>query len=126
MNHRLQVRIAALVMFLAIALGAMGAHALEDRLTGSGHLNHWKTAALYQMVHGLALFTIALVSRAEKATLSYWMWLVGVLLFSGSLNVLCLTGFTRLGAITPLGGLAFMIGWLALIFRPSAALGNKD
>ena len=118
MSRSLQIRIAALVMLLAIGLGAMGAHGLEDRLVEKGHFDDWKTSALYQLIHGLAMFAVALAGKRERAPACYWCWLVGTILFSGSLYVLSLTGISKLGAITPLGGLAFMIGWALLIFKP--------
>lgn len=108
-------------MFLAIGLGAMGAHALEEKLTANGHFDHWKTAALYHMIHGLAMFVIA-GSKKCKSDCVYWSWLIGIVLFSGSLYVLSYTGFSKLGMITPLGGLSFMIGWLVLTIKP----GNSE
>ena len=122
MNRSLQIRIAALVMFLAIGLGAMGAHGLEPRLVKSGHFDHWKTAALYQLIHGLAMFAVALAGKRERPPACFWFWLGGTILFSGSLYVLCLTDISKLGAITPLGGLAFMIGWAILLVKPGQVL----
>ena len=119
------LRIAAAVMFLGIALGAMGAHALESKLEETGRLDNWKTAALYQMIHGLAMFAVALRVTNRRTPLCFWCWLAGVVLFSGSLYLLSVTGVTKLGAVTPFGGLAFLIGWLALIFQPGF-LGDRS
>lgn len=128
MKTSLQIRIAAVVMLVAIALGAMGAHMLKDKLLETGHLEEWKTAALYQMIHGLAMFGVALVGKRARPSFSFWAWLVGVFLFSGSLYVLSYTGLTALPIVlaTPLGGLAFMIGWAAFIFKPHQIDSGND
>jgi uncharacterized membrane protein YgdD (TMEM256/DUF423 family) len=100
--------------FLAVALGAFGAHGLRGQL-GPGGLELWRTAALYHLVHAAALLAIALAAdrlRAGRAV--SWMFAVGMVLFSGSLYLLALTGRTWLGAVTPLGGAAFLAGWLTL------------
>jgi uncharacterized membrane protein YgdD (TMEM256/DUF423 family) len=103
--------------FIAVAAGAFGAHALKARLTPE-LLVVFETAARYQMYHALALVAVGLAqSRAAPSALwswSGWMFVAGTLLFSGSLYVLALTGLRWLGAITPLGGLAFLAGWLLL------------
>ncbi|HQZ29838.1 MAG: DUF423 domain-containing protein [Verrucomicrobiales bacterium] len=117
MSSSARLRLAALVVFLGIALGAFGAHGLADRLEATGRIGNWQTATLYHLLHGLALFVIAL--HSPKA-LGYWWFLTGILLFSGSLYALALTDFTKLGAITPLGGLAFLIGWGRWIFHRSS------
>ena len=106
----------ALSGFVAVACGAFGAHALKERLTPD-QLQIWETAARYQMYHVVPLFVIAwLLSNgpcpwAERAG---WAFVVGTLLFSGSLYALALTGIRALGAITPLGGVALLAGWLML------------
>ena len=110
MSSSARLRLAALVVFLGIALGAFGAHGLADRLEATGRIGNWQTATLYHLLHGLALFVIAL--HSPKA-LGYWWFLTGILLFA-------LTDFTKLGAITPLGGLAFLIGWGRWIFHRSS------
>lgn len=113
MSGTLRLRLAALLVFLGIALGAFGAHGLEDRLADTGRADNWETATLYHLVHGVALFALALSGRAP---LGYAWFLAGILLFSGSLYVLALTGLTWLGAITPFGGLSFLVGWGRWIF----------
>lgn len=106
------VRIAAIVMFLGIGLGAFGAHGLEDQLLANDRVDTWETAASYHLIHGLALLIVALVLPTRKFV--FGAFLVGVLIFSGSLYALALTDLSKLGAITPIGGLSFLIGWGAL------------
>lgn len=102
-----------LLGFTGVALGAFGAHALKDTLTARGAVSTWQTAVLYQLVHAIALLALAgwpagmLHVRAIGAC-----WLLGVLFFSGSLYWLALGGPRFLGPVTPLGGLAFLAGWL--------------
>jgi uncharacterized membrane protein YgdD (TMEM256/DUF423 family) len=101
---------------LSVAAGAFGAHALRARLSPES-LAVFETAARYQMYHALGLFAVAwAVSRwpGSLAQWSGWLFVVGTLLFSGSLYALALTGIRWLGAITPLGGAAFLAGWLCL------------
>lgn len=111
------LRLAAIVLLTGVALGAFGAHALKPQLEASGRLDAWHTAVSYQLVHGLALFALALSGRRQAV--AWWGWLAGVILFSGSLYGLCLSGEAAwLGPVTPLGGLAMMAGWLAIAIRP--------
>ncbi len=107
------LKIAAISAALAVALGAFGAHALHDQLVADGTLEAWKTAVLYHLLHSVALFSLA-IGRANP--LAGWLWAAGIVLFSGSLYGLVLTGWSFLGPITPLGGLCFIGGWLALFF----------
>ncbi|MDB5055959.1 MAG: hypothetical protein JWM44_4009 [Bacilli bacterium] len=103
--------------FLAVALGAFGAHQLKKMLSAD-MLSVYQTGVQYQMYHALALIVIALVSTKvpNSAALSWsgWLFFTGIVLFSGSLYALSLSGIKNLGAITPLGGLAFLIGWVML------------
>ena len=104
---------------LAVALGAFGAHALEGRLTLQ-ELATFETAARYQMIHALALLAVALLppgGTGRRATLPGWAFTLGILLFSGSLYLMVFTGQRWLGAVTPLGGAAFLVGWGALGWR---------
>lgn len=96
--------------FAAVALGAFGAHALNERLVANDRLDVWQTAVLYHLVHVVAALAALGRSRAAAA----W-WLGGITIFSGSLYLLALTNVGMLGAITPIGGVAFLIGWLLLI-----------
>ncbi|MBW4471087.1 MAG: DUF423 domain-containing protein [Stenomitos rutilans HA7619-LM2] len=112
---RVFLTIAAVLAGLAVAAGAFASHALKERLTERA-LDIFETAARYQMYHALALFLVAvLLSRAESAptTLSVagYAFIAGTAIFSGSLYALSLTGIKWLGAITPLGGTAFLVGW---------------
>ncbi len=114
---KLYLVLAALNGFIAVAVGAFGAHALKERLSAD-MLAVYHTGAQYQFYHGLALFAVAvLMLHGQQLTLLRWsgaLFLVGIGFFSGSLYVLSLTGVRWLGAITPLGGLAFLAGWLVL------------
>lgn len=101
-------------------MGALGAHALHATLDVNGTLDAWRTAVLYHLVHALALLALSLWARTRSSVssrmqLAAWGWAIGIVLFSGSLYWLALGGPTVLGPVTPLGGLAFMIGWGALI-----------
>ena len=113
---RLFVTVAALSGLIAVAAGAFGAHALRERLSPE-YLAVFETAARYQMYHALALIAAAWASTRWPGPViqwSGWLFISGTVLFSGSLYGLALSGVRWLGAITPLGGLAFMAGWLCL------------
>lgn len=104
--------------FLAVALGAFGAHALNDKLTESGYMQTYETAVQYHMFHALGLLAVGLLAKLMPSGglfASGWLLFFGILLFSGSLYVLSLTEIRWLGAITPLGGLCFLLGWLMLV-----------
>ena len=111
------IGIAGLAGALAVGLGAFGAHGLKGRL-GVDALGWWETAAQYQFYHVLALFGVALLmqhagpSRLLQATAV--AFLLGMVLFSGSLYTMALTGIRGLGAVTPLGGLSWLVGWALL------------
>jgi len=119
---RLYVVVGALSAGIAVAAGAFGAHALRARV-GAPLPNIWETAARYQMYHALALLFLAwLMERAPgpAVRIAGWAFVVGTVLFSGSLYLMTLTGATWLGAITPLGGVAFLIGWGAVAWGVGA------
>lgn len=102
--------------FLAVAAGAFGAHALRARLAPD-MLAVFETAARYQMTHALALLFVGWVARRRPKSalrLAGWLFVVGTVLFCGSLYGLAFSGARGLGAVTPLGGLAFLAGWIAL------------
>ena len=108
--------IAAINGFLAVAAGAFGAHGLQGRLDAH-HLEIFETGARYQMYHALAMGLAALAIRgaaAGAAQAASAFFLVGIVLFSGSLYILALTGVRGFGIVTPFGGLAFLIGWGAV------------
>jgi uncharacterized membrane protein YgdD (TMEM256/DUF423 family) len=105
--------------FLAVALGAFGAHGLQARLAevadGAKRLSWWQTAAQYHLMHALALGLVALlVAQVPRARYAGLAFIFGTLLFSGSLYVMALGGPRWLGAVTPLGGLGFLTGWAIL------------
>lgn len=106
-------RAAALLGLLGVALGAFGAHSLKGTLVAHGTVAIWNTAVLYQLIHAVAALWVA-----GRRPAIVWIWTAGVVFFSGSLYALALTGFTKLGAITPLGGVLFLAGWVWLILRP--------
>jgi len=101
---------AGLTGITGVALGAFGAHGLKDVLEPAGRLETWKTAVFYQLIHAVAL--LALSGWSDPAVRKIgWCWITGVMLFSGSLYGLALGGPKILGPITPLGGIAFLVGW---------------
>jgi uncharacterized membrane protein YgdD (TMEM256/DUF423 family) len=113
---RLFFGIGCISAFLAVALGAFGAHALKNSLSPE-MLATFEVGVRYQMYHALALLAVAWTcTRWPGATVnaSGWLFAAGTVLFSGSLYVLALSGVRWLGAITPLGGIAFLAGWLCL------------
>ncbi len=112
MNTHTWQKIAAVFGFLAVALGAFGAHGLKEILDSNGSREWWQTAALYHVIHSLALLYASRLDRFQK--LVGWAFAIGICLFSGSLYLMAITQMTRLGMITPLGGLAFLIGWLGI------------
>jgi len=116
MNRIALLRIAAAFCFVAVALGAFGAHALKASLQSSGMLDAWNKAVLYHLVHAVALLALALYGASNRA--AYFLIAAGILLFSGSLYTMALTNVRWLGAITPLGGLCFLAGWAWLAIAP--------
>lgn len=116
--ERTFVLIAALAGFTGVALGAFGAHGLRARLSPE-MLAVFETGVRYHLVHAVAILaTAALAERlgGRMVALAGWLFLGGIVLFSGSLYLLALTGISILGAITPLGGVAFLAGWACLAF----------
>jgi uncharacterized membrane protein YgdD (TMEM256/DUF423 family) len=108
--------LAAFFGFTGVGLGAFAAHGLKNRLSAE-YLAIFHTGVTYQLVHTLALLGVALLATQIPGRLVTWAgasFAIGILLFSGSLYVLTLTGVSKLGIITPFGGLAFLIGWLCL------------
>lgn len=117
--------LAAILGFLSVALGAFGAHALSARFEQHPNLEaSFKTGAQYHMYHALALLAVGWASGQWDSgllTIAGWLFVLGIVLFSGSLYAMALTGVRRLGAITPLGGLAFLGGWALLALGVLAA-----
>jgi len=116
MTARAALVLGALFAFAAVALGAFGAHALKARLSPDS-LQVWQTAVLYHGWHALALLAVGaiMLQRSDATSLGFaaWLFAAGIVLFSGSLYALAFTGVRSLGAVTPVGGLAFLGGWLA-------------
>ncbi len=110
-------RLAAALCFLAVALGAFGAHALRSMLESHGMLDVWNKAVLYHFIHAIALFMLALFGTANRG--AWWLLFAGIFLFSGSLYAIALTNLRWLGALTPLGGICFLAGWAWLVVAPS-------
>ena len=110
------LRLASVFCFTAVALGAFGAHALKASLQASGMLDAWNKAVLYHLAHAVALVALALHGGGNRA--AYLLLAAGILLFSGSLYTMALTNVRWLGAITPLGGLCFLAGWVWLFISP--------
>ena len=113
------IRLAAILGALAVAMGAFGAHALNDFLIETNRLDTYETAVKYHFYHTLALLLIALFSERHAAKILRWsaiLMVAGIIIFSGSLYTLCFTGITILGAITPIGGVCLIAGWLTLLF----------
>ncbi|MEY2559653.1 MAG: hypothetical protein QOG51_68 [Verrucomicrobiota bacterium] len=110
------LRIAAGLCFLAVALGAFGAHALKATLQASGMLEVWNKAVLYHLAHSVALVALALHGTGNRAACV--LIIAGIFFFSGSLYAMALTNISWLGAITPIGGLCFLGGWAWLVISP--------
>lgn len=109
----------SLNMFLSVALGAFGAHGLKSRISAD-MLTIYQTGVHYHMIHALGIIAVALAASKLPAValISWagWSMLIGIVLFSGSLYALSITGIKVLGAITPFGGVAFLLGWLLLAY----------
>jgi uncharacterized membrane protein YgdD (TMEM256/DUF423 family) len=122
MTPRIAMTLAALLMGLAVATGAFGAHALRTRLNVE-MLGIWQTAVQYHAWHaiGLALAGLLSIHVPERAglALAAWLFVAGIVIFSGSLYTLALTGNRAWGAATPVGGVAFLLGWLAFAWGAS-------
>lgn len=126
MRTRTITAVAAILLMLGVGTGAFGAHGLRAHV-GPDMLAVWQTAVLYQFVHALGLLAIAALRprlHAGLVTAAVCFLLAGILIFSGSLYALVLSGMRVLGAITPIGGVSFMIGWLLLAL--AAWRGAKD
>ncbi|MGH7583107.1 MAG: DUF423 domain-containing protein [Gemmatimonadales bacterium] len=114
MTARMAATLGGLAGALAVVLGAFGAHALRGRLNAAD-LEVYETAVRYQMYHAFALFAAAwLLDRGAPAGAAAWAFVAGIVIFSGSLYLLVATGQRWLGAITPIGGVAFIAGWILL------------
>jgi len=113
---------AGILGLTGVGLGAFGAHGLKSRLSAAGMSDAWDTAVQYHLIHAVALLALSsfCANRAhavvsKRTTIVVWAWIIGVGLFSGSLYSMALGGPRWLGPITPLGGIAFLIGWACLL-----------
>ena len=122
MNNDMALRVAAALGALAVALGAFGAHGLKDILTRYGTTAIWEKAVFYHFIHTVMLYVLAGRSPLSKGP--WFSFLAGIIIFSGSLYVLALTNQRWLGAITPLGGISLIVGWVWLAFcrRPHVGI----
>jgi len=118
MRDKRWIATGSFLAFLAVLAGAFGAHGLKTRLEPEA-LDIYQVAVRYQMYHSLALILVGVLSyhTSSKLTAAAWAFLSGIVIFSGSLYLLALTGLRWLGAVTPLGGVAFLIGWLILALK---------
>jgi len=130
MNHRIPLLAAGLVGAAGIAAGAFGAHALRPSLIAQGTYDAWQTAVHYHLLHAVALAAVAGWMRGERgpaalrrAAWAVWSWLAGVALFSGSLYLIATGGPRWLGPVTPVGGIALILGWLWIA---AAAWAGED
>ena len=109
MTNTLATRIAALMGLLAVALGAFGAHGLKEILTRNETMAIWEKAAFYHFIHAIMLFVLA--GRKPLPRGPWFSFLIGILIFSGSLYLLAVTNAHWLGAVTPFGGASLLVGW---------------
>ncbi len=112
-------RVAAVLCFLAVALGAFGTHGLRSTLELHAMLDVWNKAVLYHFIHAIALLVLALYGSINRG--AWWLLFAGIFLFSGSLYLMALIPQARdwLGAITPIGGLCFLAGWAWFVVAPT-------
>jgi len=119
MTARIILQIAALLGALGVGIGAFGAHGLRKMLEETGRFDTFETAVRYQFYHTLALLAVGILLAMRPdirgLSLTAWLFLGGILLFSGSLYTLCFTGITKMGAVAPIGGLLLIAGWLRLL-----------
>ncbi len=115
---------AGIVGFLAVVLGAFGAHALDGRLSVAAH-GWWETATLYGLTHAVAALAAAYSGRAALARAG-WAFVIGAVLFAGSLYAMALGAPKLLGAVTPLGGLSFLAGWGLVVAGAIAGRQNRN
>ena len=119
MNSATATRLAAATGLLAVALGAFGAHGLKDLLARNGTAAIWETAVFYHFIHAVMLFVLA--ERKEFPAVAWWSFFAGIVIFAGSLYLLAVTNQRWLGAVTPVGGLALIAGWISLLAAGVAA-----
>ncbi len=117
MNAKTVIFIASILGALSVGIGAFGAHGLEATLQANGRIDTFETAVKYQFYHALAILLLGILMinvQGNYFNYAFYCFLIGIVIFSGSLYTLALTNITWLGAITPIGGLAFILGWVFL------------
>jgi len=124
MTNTAATRIAAVTGFLAVTLGAFGAHGLKEILAQNGTTAIWEKAVFYHFIHTVMLFVTG--GRKPFLAAAWWCFLAGIVIFSGSLYCLALTDFKWLGAITPIGGLAFLAGWIWMFVSAGKSDGTHS
>jgi uncharacterized membrane protein YgdD (TMEM256/DUF423 family) len=107
-------KVAGVLGFLGVALGAFGAHGLKNTLTVNDTASIWQTAVLYHLLHA-----VASLWASGRSSAIVWLWTAGVFIFSGSLYILAITNIRWLGAVTPVGGLLLLAGWALVVFSKS-------
>ena len=117
MTNSTALRLAAILGVLAVGLGAFGAHGLKELLARNGTAVIWEKAVFYHFIHAIMLLILA--GRARLHTGAWLSFLMGIVIFSGSLYLLAVTNVRWLGAITPLGGISFIVGWVWLVIKPT-------
>jgi len=118
MTHRTIFLTGCVFSFLSIAIGAFGAHALEDILIERGLKETYQTGVFYHVFHAIAILVLGILQKSSPhrlISLAAYLMILGILLFSGSLYALSITGIKQLGIITPFGGLVLMISWCVLL-----------
>jgi uncharacterized membrane protein YgdD (TMEM256/DUF423 family) len=116
MNTSLLTKIAALLGAMAVGLGAFGAHGLKTLLENNGTAQIWEKAVFYHFIHTVMLFVLA--ENKLRRPVAWWSFLAGIILFSGSLYTLAISNVRWWGAVTPVGGVALVVGWISLLFPP--------
>jgi len=116
MPAMIRTKVAGVLGFIGVALGAFGAHGLKNILGANDTASIWQTAVLYHLLHA-----VAALWAAERRPSAVWLWTAGVIIFSGSLYILAVTNIRWLGAVTPIGGLLLLAGWTLVVFSKSKA-----
>lgn len=117
MNAKTVIFVASILGALSVGIGAFGAHGLESTLQANGRVATFETAVKYQFYHALAILLLGILllnGQSPYFNWAFYAFIIGIVIFSGSLYTLSLTNITWLGAITPIGGLAFILGWIFL------------
>jgi len=127
MSQRSILLVAGAFGFLAVAIGAFGAHAWKDVLMANGRIETFQLAVQYQFYHTMAILAVGiLIEKFSGLRTAFLFFTAGIIIFSGSLYILSLSNQTWWGAVTPLGGLALMAGWLSLVYSVVKQNGKKD